>query len=79
MVDEFYFLRKSSHDTFVENWKKVEKKIVEYGTKVLKSEAAKILLIKNLSSTLLLNKYPRLKDMPEAVLMIIDKYVMLTT
>ena len=34
---------------------------------------------KNLSSTLLLNKYPRLKDMPEAVLMIIDKYVMLTT
>ena len=45
MVDEFYFLRKSSHDTFVENWKKVEKKIIEYGTKVLKSEAAKILLI----------------------------------
>ena len=34
---------------------------------------------KNLSSTLLLNKYPRLKDMPEAVLMITVKYVMLTT
>lgn len=44
MADEFDFLVKSSCQVFLDNWKQVEKKIVEYAEKVLKTDAGKVIV-----------------------------------
>ncbi len=45
MEDEFYFLTKSSAKVFLDNFKEVQKKIVEYAEKVVKTDVAKVLLV----------------------------------